>query len=42
NLIDEKNKEVNSIDLAIKNQKSIGSQSKWCKKCSMTNIDNRK
>ncbi|CAG8800706.1 14606_t:CDS:1, partial [Racocetra fulgida] len=28
--------------LVIKNQKGVGSQSKWCKNCNATNIDNKK
>ncbi|CAG8812424.1 6107_t:CDS:1, partial [Racocetra fulgida] len=41
-LMAEKNKPVDPIDLAIENQKGVGSKSKWCKKCNATNIDNRK
>ncbi|CAG8514844.1 36974_t:CDS:2, partial [Racocetra persica] len=41
-LVIEKNKKINTIDTAIKNQKGVEGQSKWCKKCNTTNIDNKK
>ncbi|CAG8737767.1 26417_t:CDS:2, partial [Racocetra persica] len=41
-LINEKRNESNTIDTIIKNQKGVGSHSKWCKKYNTTNIDNRK
>ncbi|CAG8823229.1 17851_t:CDS:1, partial [Racocetra fulgida] len=41
-LITEKSQEVNTINQLITNQKGAGSHSKWCKKCNMTNIDNKK
>ncbi|CAG8607618.1 3344_t:CDS:2, partial [Cetraspora pellucida] len=41
-LITEKSQEINTIDQIMKNQKGIGSHSKWCKKCNTTNIDNKK
>ncbi|CAG8783789.1 882_t:CDS:1, partial [Gigaspora rosea] len=40
--ITEKSQEINTIDQIMKNQKGIGSHSKWCKKCNTTNIDNKK
>ncbi|CAG8611182.1 8252_t:CDS:2, partial [Racocetra fulgida] len=41
-LIAEKNQEINAIDQSIENQKGVESQSKWCKECNTTNIDNKK
>ncbi|CAG8777674.1 14416_t:CDS:2, partial [Cetraspora pellucida] len=41
-LIAEKDQEINAINQSIGNQKGIGSQSKWCKECNTTNIDNKK
>ncbi|CAG8818553.1 24005_t:CDS:1, partial [Gigaspora rosea] len=41
-LITEKSQEINTIDQIMKNQKGVGSHSKWCKKYNMTNIDNKK
>ncbi|CAG8509776.1 15601_t:CDS:2 [Gigaspora rosea] len=41
-LIDEKTQTTNIIDQSIKNQKGAAGQSKWCKKCNTTNIDNKK
>ncbi|CAG8821902.1 6565_t:CDS:1, partial [Racocetra fulgida] len=41
-LINEKRNKQNLIDQIIKNQKGVASQSKWCKKCNTTNINNRK
>ncbi|RIB04263.1 hypothetical protein C2G38_2284631 [Gigaspora rosea] len=41
-LIAEKTQTTNIIDQSIKNQKGAAGQSKWCKKCNTTNIDNKK
>ncbi|CAG8830534.1 8491_t:CDS:2, partial [Gigaspora margarita] len=42
NLLLKKNEKFNTINQAIKNQKGTESQSKWCKKCNSTNINNKK
>ncbi|CAG8832439.1 19743_t:CDS:2, partial [Gigaspora margarita] len=41
-LVAEKNENFNMINQAVKNQKGTRSQSKWCKKCNTTNINNKK
>ncbi|CAG8742444.1 7229_t:CDS:1, partial [Dentiscutata heterogama] len=41
-LIAKKTQTMNIIDQSIKNQKGAAGQSKWCKKCNTTNIDNKK